>query len=118
MKGKIERTSDTTLAITELPIRKWTQDYKSFLDGMAKGSDKHQGEISDFQEHHTDTTVFFTVTATKEKIDEFERFKGGLYGKFKLQTTISTKNMTGNALYWSLYTAAGYTNFMPLYFSF
>jgi DNA topoisomerase-2 len=27
-------------------------------------------------------------------IDEFEKFKGGLHGKFKLSTTISTNNMT------------------------
>ena len=26
--GKIEQTSDTVLQITELPVRKWTQDYK------------------------------------------------------------------------------------------
>jgi len=41
-----------------------------------------------------DTTVSFTVTATKEKIDSFEKGKDGLLGKFKLSTTISTKNMT------------------------
>ena len=64
-------------------------------------TDKSPSEISDFKENHTDTTVSFTVTATKEKIDEFEKFKGGLYGKFKLQTTISTKNMTGNTIYFS-----------------
>jgi len=34
IKGKIERTDDKTLVISELPIRKWTQDYKVFLEGM------------------------------------------------------------------------------------
>lgn len=94
MKGKIERTNDSTLLITELPVNKWTQDYKSVLEGMVSGTDKSPGEITDFKENHTDTTVSFTVTATKEKIDAFEKFKGGLHGKFKLSTTISTKNMT------------------------
>ncbi len=58
------------------------------------GTDKNPSVISDFKENHTDTTVSFTITATKEKIDEFEKGKDGLHGKFKLSTTISTNNMT------------------------
>ena len=34
VEGKIERTDDKTLVISELPIRKWTQDYKVFLESM------------------------------------------------------------------------------------
>ena len=64
------------------------------LEGMVKGSDKTPGEINDFKENHTDTTVSFTVSAESDRIDQFEKFKGGLHGKFKLSTTISTKNMT------------------------
>jgi len=94
VRGKIERTSDTTLHITELPIGKWTQDYKAFLEGMMAGTDKSPSEIADFKEGHTDTTVSFTVMSTKEKIDAFEKGKDGLHGKFKLSTTISTNNMT------------------------
>eukprot|EP00804_Cyclotella_cryptica_P008042 CCRYP_004548-RA/>CCRYP_004548-RA protein AED:0.12 eAED:0.22 QI:0/0.6/0/1/1/1/6/0/1916 len=94
VKGKIERKDDTTLLITELPIGKWTQDYKAFLEAMVSGNDKNTGEISDFKENHTDTTVSFTVSAPKENIDAFEKVKDGLYSKFKLSTTISTKNMT------------------------
>jgi DNA topoisomerase-2 len=94
VEGKIERTGDTNLLITELPIGKWTQDYKGFLEGLMIGTDKSPSEISDFKENHTDTTVSFTVTASKDAIDKFEKEKGGLVGKFKLSTTISTKNMT------------------------
>ena len=94
VKGKIERTDDTTLVITELPIGKWTQDYKKFLEDMMTGTDKSPGVISDFKENHTDTTVAFTITASKDNIDGFEKEKGGLIGKFKLSTTISTNNMT------------------------
>lgn len=61
---------------------------------MMTGTDKIPGVISDFKEHHTETTIAFTVTATKEKIDEFENEKGGLISKFKLSTTVSTNNMT------------------------
>ena len=39
--GNIARLSSTTLEITELPIRKWTQDYKeSVLEPMLHGTDK------------------------------------------------------------------------------
>lgn len=58
------------------------------------GTDKIPSVISDFKENHTDTTVSFTITASKENIDGFEKEKGGLLGKFKLSTTISTNNMT------------------------
>ena len=93
VKGKIERTSDTTLLISELPVKKWTQDYKQFLEGMME-SKQGDPDIKDFQENHTDTTVSFTINSTKEKIDAFEKEKNGLYGKFKLTTSLATTNMT------------------------
>lgn len=92
-KGKIERINETAMLITELPLGKWTQDYKSFLEGMMTGTDKSPSKITNFKENHTDTTVSFTVNASKEMIDSFEEEKEGLYRLFKLSTTISTKNM-------------------------
>eukprot|EP00531_Pseudo-nitzschia_arenysensis_P017060 CAMPEP_0116147982 /NCGR_PEP_ID=MMETSP0329-20121206/18076_1 /TAXON_ID=697910 /ORGANISM="Pseudo-nitzschia arenysensis, Strain B593" /LENGTH=1429 /DNA_ID=CAMNT_0003644009 /DNA_START=85 /DNA_END=4370 /DNA_ORIENTATION=- len=94
-RGIIERTDDTTVAISELPIRTWTQDCKNFLEKMLVPSDKSsEAEIKDFTENHTDTTVRFTITATKEKIDAWEKLpKGGLYAKFKLVSSMSTTNM-------------------------
>lgn len=67
------------MEITELPVRKWTQDYKQFLESLltgaedakskdAKGKGKGKGKgaadkeksptrcIKDFKENHTDTT--------------------------------------------------------------
>jgi DNA topoisomerase-2 len=95
VSGKIDRVDDTTLHISELPIKVWTQDYKAFLEKMITGDEKKKvdPEIKDFTENHTDTTVSFTITATKEMIDKFEKEKDGLYGKFKLKTKISTSNM-------------------------
>jgi len=92
--GKIERKDDTTLQISELPIKTWTHDYKSFLEEMMTGTDKSPGEINDFKEHHTDTSVAFTITASKENIDAFEKSKNGLEGKFKLSKALSSTNMT------------------------
>ena len=95
VSGKIERLDDTTLHISELPIKSWTQDYKMFLEKLMVGDDKKktEPEIKDFKENHTDTTVSFTVTAEKTIIDKFEKEKDGLYGKFKLRTKLSTSNM-------------------------
>jgi DNA topoisomerase-2 len=59
VSGKIVRLDDQTLLISELPIKKWTQDYKEKqLDLMVSPTDnKKQPEIKDFREHHTDSTV-------------------------------------------------------------
>ena len=94
-KGIIERTNDTTILISELPIRSWTQDCKNYLEKMLVPGDKSsEVELKDFTENHTDTTVSFTITATKEKIDAWEKLpKGGLYAKFKLISSMSTTNM-------------------------
>lgn len=45
VSGRIEKISDDTLQITELPIRKWTTDYKAMLEAMLTGSDKVQSTI-------------------------------------------------------------------------
>lgn len=104
--GKIERIDEETLLISELPIKKWTQDYKIFLEKMMTGETKTttkkskkevvktDPEIRDFKENHTDTTVSFTISASKEQIDGFEKYeKGGLLGKFKLTKSVATTNM-------------------------
>lgn len=57
VSGKIERTGDETLLITELPIKRWTQDYKEMLEKMITGEgEKKPPEIIDFKENHTETT--------------------------------------------------------------
>ena len=91
--GKIERVDDTTLVITELPIRTWTQTYKEFLTKMMMGDKKQPAVLLDFKENHTETTVHFTVSATKENIDQWEQEPGGLLKKFKLTGSLSTRNM-------------------------
>lgn len=40
VSGLIEEVNETTVRITELPIRRWTQDYKEFLDSICYGNDK------------------------------------------------------------------------------
>ena len=48
--------------ISELPIGKWTQDYKNWLCEMIQ-----EGKlVSSFKENHTDTEVSFTVNVKEE----------------------------------------------------
>ena len=97
VRGKIDRVDSSTLRITELPLKKWTQQYKEFLEAMMVADPKKPETpiiIKDFKENHTETTVDFTITSEKDLIDEFEQDPKGLFGKFKLQSSLSTSNMT------------------------
>lgn len=40
VSGNIEEVDENTIRITELPIRKWTQDYKEFLESVSADNDK------------------------------------------------------------------------------
>eukprot|EP00929_Paragymnodinium_shiwhaense_P049118 TRINITY_DN24798_c0_g1_i1.p1 TRINITY_DN24798_c0_g1~~TRINITY_DN24798_c0_g1_i1.p1 ORF type:complete len:1288 (+),score=381.44 TRINITY_DN24798_c0_g1_i1:105-3968(+) len=88
--GVIEKKSSTTLEITELPVRKWTQDYKETLQGMLPSGDD-RGQIQDFKEYHTETTVHFVITVTEEQMAKLERT--GLEKAFKLRSNLSTNNL-------------------------
>lgn len=43
--GIIRKLDDTTVEITELPIHKWTQNYKSELEAMIAGGENKEGVI-------------------------------------------------------------------------
>jgi DNA topoisomerase-2 len=90
--GIVEQVDDTTLKISELPVRKWTQDYKEFLETMMTVSEKNKEPfIKDFREHNTDTKVHFELLLSEENMAI--ALAEGLIKKFKLTTTISTSNM-------------------------
>ena len=55
--GRVERLDDTKVLIDELPLRKWTHDYKQWLEQQIVGDDKTTAWLKDFKENHTDTTV-------------------------------------------------------------
>lgn len=54
--------SDTELEITELPIGKWTRDYKTFLEDLAQ-----KDEIEDIREYHQENRVHFIVVVPNLK---------------------------------------------------
>ena len=93
--GTLSKLDDTTLHISELPLRKWTQDYKeTVLEPLLQGDGKG-GETfaSDLREHHTEQKVAFTLkVSSAAALAEAE--KKGLHKQFKLSTSLSTSNMT------------------------
>ncbi|XP_022152632.1 DNA topoisomerase 2 isoform X2 [Momordica charantia] len=98
VSGIIEEVSDTTLRITELPVRRWTNDYKEFLDSVTRVATKNDKEkaakdpfIEQADHHSDDKTVSIDVHLTEENM--ILALQEGLKKKFKLTTTVSTSNM-------------------------
>merc|ERR1711988_1216491 len=93
--GLIQKKDEKTLEITEIPVRKWTQDYKEFLESMMPGEKKSEESaghmIEDFREYHTENTVHFVVNMTADKMKEAEKL--GLDKVFKVKSSVSTQNM-------------------------
>ena len=79
---------DSRLDVTELPVRKWTQDYKEMLELLVKPEDKNAAAtLIDYSQHHTDATVHFTLQLPPEKMQE--ALSAGLLQKFKLTSRTS-----------------------------
>ena len=79
---------DTTLEVTELPIRKWTQDYKEFLEGLIKPEEKAgPAVLVDYREHHSDADVHFSLQLLPGQMEP--ALVAGLHSKFKLLSKIS-----------------------------
>jgi DNA topoisomerase-2 len=85
--GVWNRMNQTTIEITELPIGKWTQNYKEFLETLVEAN-----EIIDYKNNCDDTTVNFKVIMQKIVIDQLIS-SGEMVKKLKLTTSISTSNM-------------------------
>lgn len=78
--------------ITELPVRKWTQDYKEFLQTMLPGSEKPaKNSIQDVREYHTENNVHFSIKMTPEEKSTVK--EQGVENAFKLWSSISETNM-------------------------
>ncbi|XP_053554372.1 DNA topoisomerase 2-alpha [Bombina bombina] len=90
--GEVSVLDTTTIEISELPVRTWTQTYKEqVLEPMLNGTEKTPPLIVDYKEYHTDTTVRFIVKMTEEKLAEAEA--AGLHKVFKLQTALTCNSM-------------------------
>ena len=74
------------LEITELPIKKWTRCFKSYLEELAQ-----KDEIDEIREYHQDNAVKFVLTVPNLK--QILQQDGGIEKKFRLVSTISANNM-------------------------
>ncbi|XP_044855661.1 DNA topoisomerase 2-alpha isoform X2 [Mauremys mutica] len=92
INGEVSILDSTTIEISELPIRTWTQTYKEqVLEPMLNGTEKTPPLITDYREYHTDTTVKFIVKMSEQKLAEAEA--AGLHKVFKLQTNLTCNSM-------------------------
>ncbi|XP_062115411.1 DNA topoisomerase 2 [Humulus lupulus] len=90
--GIIEEINETTIRITELPVRRWTQDYKEFLESITRGNDKAKDPFIDgFTQHSDHSTVDILVQLPEENLMAAKQ--DGLLKKFKLTTALNTSNM-------------------------
>ncbi|XP_021890757.1 DNA topoisomerase 2 isoform X1 [Carica papaya] len=86
--GIIEEVDETTLRIRELPIRRWTDDFREYLRSLKTDSGPF---IQNIKEYSDDTTVDFELIMSEGNMMAAKQ--EGLLKKFKLTTTISTSNM-------------------------
>ena len=96
--GIAEKIDDTTVSITELAIRKWTQTYKEWLQELYQDQQdqldekkKHPFCIESMKEYHTENTVHFHITLTAAHMATAEKL--GLQKAFKLETALQISNM-------------------------
>mmetsp|Transcript_37329 Transcript_37329/g.93759 ORF Transcript_37329/g.93759 Transcript_37329/m.93759 type:complete len:1470 (+) Transcript_37329:226-4635(+) len=81
--GRIEEIDATTLRITELPIKTWTQKYKDMLDKYAQ-----DGFIQAYSEAHTANHVRFDLSLSRKQIEKAK--EKGLVNFFKLTSSVPT----------------------------
>ncbi|KAG4927304.1 hypothetical protein JHK85_053790 [Glycine max] len=92
VNGSVEEINEHNFKITELPIPKWTKDYKQFLDSITNGSPNVNDPLChDFRQNGDDATVNIEVRMKLEKIVGI--MQEGLLKKFKLTSSISKNNM-------------------------
>jgi DNA topoisomerase-2 len=72
-KGTYKVVDDTTAVITELPIGKWTDDYKTFLETLLydKSTDNKGNKqcLMDFSNNSTEKVVHYTLKFKKEDLN-------------------------------------------------
>jgi len=92
--GIARKTDSNTIEITELPIRKWTQDYKDYLSKLAQGDgsdDGNGGKFEDLKEYHTENSVHFTLTGKAAQIKALE--DEGFDKSLKLKGSLPASNL-------------------------
>lgn len=81
VKGVWKKIDSSSIRITELPLRRWTRDFKTMLEELMQ-----EGEVLDIKEFHQDNTVDFHVKF-KDNLSDIDVEK-----KLKLTASISYNN--------------------------
>ena len=74
--------------ITEIPVGKWTQDYKKFLEDL-----ETNGDIEEFTEHHAENRVCFKLFGDMAALQKKAKSNGGMEKFLKLKGSIATSNL-------------------------
>ena len=96
MRGCYTKVGVDKVRITELPVGVWTQDFKEMLEELMSSA-----VVKDYDDQSKDTTVDFTVTLARGKLEELEAAVtmtdgisvNGVERLLKLYTTLSCNNM-------------------------
>jgi DNA topoisomerase-2 len=101
-RGIYKKVGNDKIQVTELPVGFWTDDFKEHLESLTESTDKSGKKVTpivkDYDDMSKDTTVDFTITLAKGKLEELESkvLENGcneLEKVFKLFNTGSTTNM-------------------------
>eukprot|EP00449_Zooxanthella_nutricula_P028992 CAMPEP_0198543290 /NCGR_PEP_ID=MMETSP1462-20131121/59589_1 /TAXON_ID=1333877 /ORGANISM="Brandtodinium nutriculum, Strain RCC3387" /LENGTH=581 /DNA_ID=CAMNT_0044273567 /DNA_START=1 /DNA_END=1743 /DNA_ORIENTATION=- len=91
----VDPNDSAKATITELPVKKWTQDYRELLeDNLPKGEKKKADAtklLEEYAEYHTEQTVNFELALSAEGQRRAEA--GTLDRAFKLHSSVTTSNM-------------------------
>lgn len=89
VSGVIKWKGKKTLEVTELPMRRSTEQYKAFLDTLCE-----DGLVRSYEARHTDTKVHFVIDLTAQGV---ERYSAGsdecLLAQMRLQSPLALTNM-------------------------
>jgi DNA topoisomerase II len=93
-EGVIRKVDNKTLAITELPLRTWTNSYKEYLDSKWLGNEQLAGmaRVQAVRAKHTEQSVDFALEVRPASMRVFEG-KRDLTKQFNLRSTIKSSNM-------------------------
>ncbi|KAF9141358.1 DNA topoisomerase 2 [Mortierella sp. GBA39] len=91
VSGACHELDDTTVQVTELPIKTWTTPYKEQIDTWIAGNDKTPAWIKDYRDDGTLSRIDLTITLTEDQMRRARQ--EGLESKLKLTSTVATSNM-------------------------
>ncbi|KAI6238589.1 DNA topoisomerase 2 [Aphelenchoides fujianensis] len=90
--GNIGIIDEETIEITELPVKRWTQDYKEkVLHPLLEGTPDRGPMIQDYKEYHSEETVKFVIKMDRQRLRQLEQ--EDLHTAFKLVAPVHTTSM-------------------------